>query len=169
MIRKVVLGAHYDTVKRSPGANDNASGVALVLGALLKLRAVANRTRNVLFVLFDEEEIGLIGSREFATWLLDVGSSDGSDRGGSAAAAVTVHSVHTIDQMGWDSDGDRAFELELPFKGCAELYRAAASTVAAAEGRTVQISIHETNVASTDHSSFRKKGFPAVVRKHSWT
>jgi hypothetical protein len=33
----VVLGAHYDTVVDSPGANDNASGVALVLGVGLEL------------------------------------------------------------------------------------------------------------------------------------
>eukprot|EP00729_Bicosta_minor_P027175 gene27175-7132_t len=127
---------------------------------MMKLLAVANRTRNVLFVLFDEEEIGLIGSREFATWLLDVSNFNHSDRGESVATAV--HSVHTVDQMGWDSDGDRAFELELPFKGCADLYRRAASTSAAAEDWRVQITIHETKVASTDHSSFRKKGFPAV-------
>lgn len=159
------MGAHYDTVKHSPGANDNASGVALVFGTMMKLLAVANRTRNVLFVLFDEEEIGLIGSREFATWLLDVSNSNHSDRGESVATAV--HSVHTVDQMGWDSDGDRAFELELPFKGCADLYRRAASTSAAAEDWRVQITIHETKVASTDHSSFRKKGFPAVVSEGS--
>ena len=41
------------------------------------------------------------------------------------------------------------------------------ATSAAAEDWRVQITIHETKVASTDHSSFRKKGFPAVVSEGS--
>ena len=146
----VVLGAHYDTVARSPGANDNASGVALVLGVALQLVAAANRSRNVLFVLFDEEEIGLVGSREFARKLAAPGSG------------VDVHSAHTVDQMGWDNDGDRAFELELPCAACVALYERAAARAAAAEGRTIRVNIHLTDVTSTDHTSFRNAGFQAV-------
>ena len=51
----VVIGAHYDTVPGSPGANDNATGV----GALLELarRFSATRFRRTLrFVAFANEE-----------------------------------------------------------------------------------------------------------------
>jgi len=51
----VVVGAHYDSVSGSPGANDNASGVA----ALLEIaRAFADRqpARSIRFVAFVNEE-----------------------------------------------------------------------------------------------------------------
>ena len=39
--RKILLfSAHYDAVKGSPGANDNASGVAVLLGLCRELRNV---------------------------------------------------------------------------------------------------------------------------------
>lgn len=48
----VVVGAHYDTVQGSPGANDNASGVAalLELGRALKGRSLERSIRLVAFV-----------------------------------------------------------------------------------------------------------------------
>lgn len=49
----VIVGAHYDTVARSPGGNDNASGTAvvMVLGELLRATPVP-----VEFVAFAAEE-----------------------------------------------------------------------------------------------------------------
>ncbi len=60
----VVVGAHLDTVHDSPGADDNASGVA----ALVELaRQLADRRlkRSVLLAVFDFEEIGFHGARRF--------------------------------------------------------------------------------------------------------
>lgn len=51
----IVLGAHYDTVVESPGANDNASGVAALLGLSAAL-ADAELARTVRFVAFANEE-----------------------------------------------------------------------------------------------------------------
>jgi len=67
----VVFGAHYDHlgVKKGvtyPGAEDNASGVAVVLETA---RALAEETdgdrREVLFIFFGAEEMGLLGSRHY--------------------------------------------------------------------------------------------------------
>ncbi|MCC5899017.1 MAG: M28 family peptidase [Phormidium sp. BM_Day4_Bin.17] len=56
----ILLGAHYDTVPDSPGADDNASAVATVLEAA---RLLTTPTPQALrLVLFDREEIGLQGS-----------------------------------------------------------------------------------------------------------
>ena len=48
----VVIGAHYDTVSGSPGANDNGSGVAALLemARLLRDQALARSVRLVAFV-----------------------------------------------------------------------------------------------------------------------
>jgi len=51
----VVLGAHYDTVPTTPGANDNGSGVAALL-ALGKAFAGKQPARTLRFVAFANEE-----------------------------------------------------------------------------------------------------------------
>jgi len=66
---------------------------------------------------------------------------------------MNVHSVHTIDQMGWDDDGDRAFELEIPYEGAFDLYKEAVRSL----GK--QLTIHITNERGSDHSAFRELEF----------
>lgn len=61
---QVLLGAHYDSVKGSPGANDNASGTAVVLEMARRLSGTP-LARQVWFLAFDGEEDGLHGSRAF--------------------------------------------------------------------------------------------------------
>jgi Zn-dependent M28 family amino/carboxypeptidase len=51
----VVVGAHYDTVQESPGANDNGSGVAAML-ELARRFAGSPRARTLRFVAFTNEE-----------------------------------------------------------------------------------------------------------------
>lgn len=57
----IVLGAHVDSVQGSPGADDNASGVAVLLETARLLREAEVRA-GVTLVVFDLEELGLIGS-----------------------------------------------------------------------------------------------------------
>jgi len=66
----VVVGAHYDSVIGSPGANDNATGVAVLLEMSRVLKQEAP-LRTVRFVAFVNEEppyflTELMGSREHA-------------------------------------------------------------------------------------------------------
>jgi aminopeptidase YwaD len=67
----VLIGAHYDSVEGSPGADDNASGVAALLEvarafAETPSALAANDPRcHVQFVAFDQEELGLLGSRAY--------------------------------------------------------------------------------------------------------
>ncbi len=51
----ILIGAHYDTVEGSPGANDNGSGVASLL-ELSRLFQSANTDMSVRFVAFVNEE-----------------------------------------------------------------------------------------------------------------
>ena len=65
-----LLGAHYDTVPRSPGADDNASGVAVMLECARIIAALPHKP-SVIFAAFDAEENqppegGLHGSRSLA-------------------------------------------------------------------------------------------------------
>lgn len=138
----VVLGAHYDSVLRAPGANDDATGVAAVLAVARAMTRVTPRSRDLIVVFFDEEERGLLGSKAFAQMLKDQNRA--------------VHSVHTIDQMGWDQNHNRAIELELPYDGAVEIYEHAAKAL------SLDIQMFTTTETGSDHSSFRRLGFPAI-------
>ena len=138
----IVLGAHYDSVRVAPGANDDGTGVVIVLGVARQLMRTKPTLHDVIFVFFDEEERGLIGARNFAQMLKDTHRP--------------VHSVHTIDQVGWDANHNRAIELELPFDGIVDIYKQAAVRL------KMDILIYTTSEAGSDHNAFRRLGFNAV-------
>lgn len=62
----ILVGAHYDTVSVSPGADDNASGVAVVL-EIARLLGSQRTPRSLQLAFFDQEETGLLGSKAFVT------------------------------------------------------------------------------------------------------
>ncbi len=58
----LVIGAHYDTVPGTPGADDNATGVAVLL-ELASEFALRPLKYPVQLVAFDMEEYGYLGSK----------------------------------------------------------------------------------------------------------
>jgi len=58
-----VIGAHYDSVPGSPGADDNASAVAALLELAEEVKVPANCPYRIQFVAYDREEDGLLGSQ----------------------------------------------------------------------------------------------------------
>ena len=138
----VLLGAHYDTGgKNIPGAIDNGSGIALILGVLRKMKMLEFRNKNLMLVFFDQEEEGIsAGSIAFAKKLRKID--------------LEIHSVHSFDMIGWDSDNNKEIELELPSKEIETIYRKHAAIL--------NIPIYTTNINSSDHYSFIKEGFNAV-------
>lgn len=133
----LILGAHYDTERFAPGANDNASAIAAIYGVVETVSAATQRDRNLMIVFFDQEEEGNVGSRAFIKYL--------------RTQPWRIQSVHTIDQLGWDKDGDRAIELELPAAELAEAYKGA--------GAALSLTVHTTRVNASDHQAFRAAGY----------
>ena len=64
----VLVAAHYDGPLGSPGADDNASGVAALL-ELARRWAIHPAPRPLWLVAFDKEEWGMVGSRALAQQL----------------------------------------------------------------------------------------------------
>jgi len=62
----LLIGAHYDTVSGSPGADDNASGLVVLLEVASRLRAQP-LARPIWLVAFCLEEQNLLGSQAFAS------------------------------------------------------------------------------------------------------
>jgi hypothetical protein len=134
----LIIGAHFDTVPDSPGADDNASGSALVLALARFAKDLPCRRSAVEFIWFDREEEGLFGSRASA----------------QAHDPADVRAVYTFDQLGYNADNDSTFELELPSLATQMAWQRAATAV----GATLSV----TNTGNTDHESFREAGYDAV-------
>jgi hypothetical protein len=63
--RPVLLTAHYDSTRRGPGAGDDAHGVAVLLETLRALRQSPALRNDVVFLVTDGEEAGLLGASAF--------------------------------------------------------------------------------------------------------
>lgn len=81
----ILVAAHYDTVVVSPGADDNASGVAVVL-EVARLLGSYPTSRTLQLAFFDKEEAGLLGSKAFVT---------------NAAHLENLHGVIVMDMVGF--------------------------------------------------------------------
>lgn len=73
--KPIIIGAHYDTVPSSPGADDNASGIAI----MLEVAHLCGQNRlpihnPIQFIAFGMEEEGCIGSCRHATRLKKKGA-----------------------------------------------------------------------------------------------
>ncbi|MBC7081463.1 MAG: M28 family peptidase [Thermoplasmatales archaeon] len=68
----VIIGAHIDTTETSPGANDDASGVASVL-AIAKVMSKYKPIHTTHFVVYTGEEVGAYGSYLHARHLYENG------------------------------------------------------------------------------------------------
>jgi hypothetical protein len=61
----LALMAHYDSVPASPGAADDATGTAVILDVVRALKARGMPERDVIVILTDGEEAGLLGAELF--------------------------------------------------------------------------------------------------------
>lgn len=68
----ILIGAHYDAVPGTPGADDNATGVAALL-ELARAFAAEPLKYPVRLVGFDMEEYGMLGSSQYAADLQEQG------------------------------------------------------------------------------------------------
>ena len=70
IIAPIIIGAHYDAVPGTLGADDNATGVAVLL-EMAEIFATHPLKYPVRLVAFDLEEYGLLGSTAYAKYLRD--------------------------------------------------------------------------------------------------
>lgn len=80
---RILIGAHYDSVLNTPGADDNASAVAVMLAAA----KVLGWRRDVMYVAFNAEECNLAGSQEFVKEL--------------AGELKVLEQVHVLEMVGY--------------------------------------------------------------------
>lgn len=103
----VVLGAHYDSVTGSPGANDNGSGVAALL-ALARRFAGKQPGRTLRFVAFANEEPGYFQTEQMGSWVY---ANRCRARGERIAAMISLETI------GYFSDEPGSQKYPLPGLG----------------------------------------------------
>ena len=104
--RYFVVGAHYDSVPSTPGADDNASGVAVML-ELARILRVSGTSSTIRFVAFVNEEppwfqTELMGSLVYAARA----KSRGDD----------VNGMIALETMGYYSDAEGSQQYPSPFQ-----------------------------------------------------
>jgi Peptidase family M28 len=94
----LVVGAHFDAIPDVAGADDNASGLVLQLATARSLRG-CTLARELRFVAFDQEELGLVGSRAYVGRLRNEG------------LAAEIQGMLNLDMMGYDRDDDGGYTI----------------------------------------------------------
>jgi len=131
--RTIVIGGHLDSVEESPGANDNASGIAAALEAA-RLLASTPLGLSVEIVGFGAEELGLFGSAHYVR-----------ERGSRVAGMINMDMVGRGPLMVGNSGSDgRMVEL--------------GARVAARLGLRVE----RFRLGLSDHVNFERAGIPAL-------
>jgi aminopeptidase YwaD len=104
----MIVAAHYDTVQGSPGADDNASGLAVMLEVARRLREVSTLCE-VRFIAMCLEEENLLGSLAYAAFLRSINEE--------IAGAIVLECVgYTSDKHG-SQTAPRGMPFAIPTTG----------------------------------------------------
>lgn len=169
----VLIGAHYDTAAGTPGANDNASGVAAML-EIAAAMAPSLARRTVRFVAFANEEPPFfmtpqVGSEAHAARALDRGEH--------------IEVMFALDTVGFYSDAPRSQSYPTPLlyaayphrgnfvalvgnMGSLRVVRRSAAVMRSSCGIPVRWAAPPALVSGaawSDHRAFFRRGIPAFM------
>lgn len=103
--QEIIVGAHYDSVDVGKGYIDNASGVGLLLATAKRLKE-SLPPFTIRFIAFGAEEIGLFGSRHYATNMSDieVANTIGVVNLDCIVGGDKIYAYGGMDEQGWMRD-----------------------------------------------------------------
>ena len=148
----VLIGAHYDTVSESPGANDNASGVAALL-EIARLLAAKPLARSVRFVAFVNEEAPF-----FYTWKM--GSHRYARRAHERGDNITA--MLSLETIGYYSDANGSQQYPNPVY--AWLYPSTGNFIGFVGNLASRKLVRQCLGAFRRHSAFPSEGIAAPGR-----
>lgn len=139
----ILLAAHYDSVPTGPGASDNSAGVAALLETGRWLGTQSALHNDVILLLTDGEEFGMLGAEAFASghpWAKDVGLVVNLEARGHAGPSIL-------------------FETS---PGNAALIDGAGRNVRSAVANSLTYEVYRRLPNDTDFSVFKRAGMPGV-------
>jgi hypothetical protein len=140
--RQYLLGAHYDSAS-TPGADDDASGVALVLEAA-RVLSQYDTEYTIRFVAFDLKEQGLLGSQAYLS--------------PTAHGADNILGMISADMVAYDPETDQALIQGPPL---AQTLKQGLSAALAVYGGLS--AVLQGDSLSSDHQRFVSAGIPACL------
>jgi hypothetical protein len=168
----VVVGAHYDSAPGSPGANDNATGVAALLAMARSLGRCAH-ARTLRFVGFVNEEHPFTRTRRMGSL---VHARDCKNRGERIVGMISLETLGSYYAGHRGNDAPFPLNLLSPWRGdfvavvgnlaSRALVRRICSGFGEAPpvpARPLALPGFLPLVKSSDHWSFWKQGYPAVM------
>lgn len=169
----VVIGAHYDSVEQTPGANDNASGVAGLL-ALARAFADTQPERTLRFVAFVNEEPPFFWTRNMGSLVYARQCHARNER---------IIAMLSLETLGYYSDEPGSQRYPIPLLG--RIYPTTGNFVgfigniksrslvrnsvnsfrraALCPAEAAFLPAWVTGVGWSDHWSFWRKGYPAIM------
>lgn len=155
----IIIGAHFDhlgmggpgsssravdTVAVHHGADDNASGVAMMLELAEKFaHTKGSHKRSIIFIAFTGEELGLLGSKYFT-------ENPGID-------LSKVNAMINLDMVGRLTDST---SLQIAGVGTAEGFKD--FVIANSDTSIIKFSFSNEGYGPSDHSSFYGKNIPVL-------
>jgi len=141
----VAVTGHYDSVVGSPGANDNGSGTALVLELARVLKSY-NTDKEIRFIAFGAEEVGLVGANRYVQRLTD-------------DEKARFMAVFNADMIATNHPNVTHLVAATP-NGVQHIVT---DSAAAAGARLGDSSLMPTTFGSSDHVPFHNAGIPAAL------
>ncbi len=145
--KQYIICAHYDAVP-DYGADDNASGVAAVLEAA-RILSKYDIAYTLVYALWDEEEIGLRGSRYYA-------SEENTNQ-------TKIQGVLNLDMIGWDSDADGLMDIHSSDVASSSSLANSLLSINLLYELDLSPVIYDPGTGASDHSAFWDNGFGAVL------
>lgn len=136
----IVLGGHFDSVSAGPGADDNGSGTATLLELARVEGSKPQPQHTLIFIAFDAEELGLVGSEAYVKQLSD-------------AELSKMRAMLNFDMMG-------AGEGPLLLLGDGKV-----ALLARSSAQQLKVEAHNAQMpanAGSDHESFARRGVDTV-------
>lgn len=145
----VIVGAHYDSIsddrEQTPGATDNAAGVAIVL-ELARVMSTRQYNDTIEFAFWNAEEQGRAGSRAYI------------DEARAQSRAIPLYLNY--DSAGYDPD--RRYRLDIMYDEETELVAAVLARSNTLYGIGFDLTYNQ-HACGSDHTPFREGGYPAIT------
>ncbi len=157
-----IVCAHYDSVTTFC-ADDNATGVSAVLEVA---RVLSNQCMDntIVYALWDEEEIGLLGANFYAQQAADETNGNTRDN---------ILGVINMDMIGYDGDapgtaGDNDFDIDV--RNIANSITIKDDLITILNSYTFDLNeiVVDPGTTASDHSRFWNQGYSAVLIGESW-
>ncbi|MGX9220724.1 M28 family peptidase [Massilia varians] len=172
--RIFIVGAHYDSARGAPGANDNGSGTAAVLELARLLKTMQpSRGTEVKFVFFVNEE---------PPWFIDEEMGSMQHARDLKKNGHNVEGALILETIGWYSQAHNSQKLPpglerhypstgnfIAFVGTLESSALVRQALAAFKAQSdfpaegLAAPAHVMGVTLSDHSSYNRHGYPALM------